>query len=173
MRDEKGMTLTELVTVVAVGSLLMSTAIVFALPMIARETMRSAVHDTTSFLQLARMEAASRNRPCRFTVNTSTGSLEVWDMNGTDDTDDDLQLHVGRIPNEVIFQRPDSGAPVTLAPVDLDGTYAAVFTPSGVVSAGAGEVVYQGGGAFGRIALHAAGGLEITYWSGSHWGRGI
>ena len=52
----------------------------------ARETMRSAVHDTGSFLQLAKMEAVSRNRPCRFAVDTAAGTLAVWDMVGTPST---------------------------------------------------------------------------------------
>lgn len=172
MRDESGMTLPELVTGVAIASLVLTTAIVFAVPMIARETMRSAVHDTSSFLQLAKMEAASRNRSCRFTVSTSTGTLEVWDMSGTVSPVDDTRLHLGRIPNAVAFQRPDLGSAVTLAPLGLAGTYAVVFTPAGIVSAGTGDVFYHGGGAFGRVSVHSAGGVELAYWNGSRWNVG-
>jgi hypothetical protein len=61
---------------------------------------------------------------------------------------------------------------ITLDPLDPPVRYQTVFSPDGLVSAGAGGVFLRGGEKFGRISVHAAGGVEIHYWNGTGWREG-
>jgi Tfp pilus assembly protein FimT len=166
------MTLIELVIVVAAAALVLVATMAYAIPWMAKESMRSAVYDVQTYLQLARIEAISRNRDCRFVVDTSTGGLSVFDSNGTADPLDDTELYSNRLPENVVFTRPEGGSAVTLSQIDGGPSYEAVFTSDGTVTAGTGEVVLHGGEMFGRVQIFGAGGIQVDRWDGSQWAVG-
>jgi prepilin-type N-terminal cleavage/methylation domain-containing protein len=171
MGDQKGVTLIELVTVVAVASMMLVSAIGYSLPWMAKQTMRSAVQDVRSLMQLAKIEAVSRNQDCRFVVDMAAGTLEVWDMAGNTDPTDDVLLHDRVIAETVSFERPDIGNVVTLQAVDTS-IFQTVFQSDGSVSAGVGGVFFHSAGSFGRVDVQAAGGTATSYWNGSAWQLG-
>jgi hypothetical protein len=108
----------------------------------------------------------SRNRDCRFVIDSQKGELQVRD------TLDDALLHERQLPGSVVVARPDSGTAVTL---DLVGgtTYRAVFSSDGTVSGGTGAVYLRGGDSFGSVSLFGAGGVEIHRWNGTEWEVGF
>ena len=71
----------------------------------ARENLRSSIQDVRNVLQLTRMEAVSRNRDCRFEINTTDGRLRGLDTLGTDNRRDDVPLYDGRLPSSVVLAR--------------------------------------------------------------------
>jgi Tfp pilus assembly protein FimT len=168
------MTLIELVIVVAVAAMMLVIVAAISLPWMQKESMRSAVYDVQTYIQLAKIEAVSRNRECRFVVDTSTGVLRVFDGAGTDaatDTSDDLLLYETTLPDNVSFTDPQAGAAVTLEDIG-SGSFQLEFTSDGIVNAGAGAVMLQGGQSYGRISVFAAGGVEVERWTGSAWYAG-
>jgi Tfp pilus assembly protein FimT len=167
------MSLIELIVVVALASIAVAIAVAYSTPWIARESMRSAANDVQSFLQLAKIEAVSRNHDCRFVVDTASGALEVWDSMGTPDISDDVRLHTGALPTSVSIERPDTGSPVTLEQVGGSPSYQTMFASDGLVSAGVGGVFLHGGDGFGRVEVRAAGGVEIQHWNGTGWHAGF
>lgn len=172
MRDERGVTTLELLVVVTILAVGVTFTAIHSMPWMARESMRSAANTMVSFMQLTKMEAASRNRDCRFVVDTVNATLEIWDSMGTAPDTDDVRLHVESLPSSVNFQRPDPGAVVTLDEIVAAQVYQAVFGSDGIVALGAGAVFIHGGEDFGSVQLHAAGGTEIEYWNGSGWVEG-
>jgi Tfp pilus assembly protein FimT len=164
------MTLTELLAVLGLVSALAVMTVGYSLPLLARETMRSAMHDTLAALQIAKMEAAARNRDCRLVVNTTSGALRVWDTRSTSTTTDDTLLHEQRLPDAVGFARPDGGSVVTLPEV-APSSYETSFTSQGM-ALGTGDVFLVGGDRYGRISVHAAGGVVAAVWSDGVWRTG-
>jgi len=169
MHKQNGMTLIELVIVVALASVTLVATATYSLPWIARERARSAVYDVQSYLQLTRIEAVSRNRDCRFVLDTSTRSLQVLDGNGTSATNDDVLLYGTTLPSQIQFARPDTGSAVTLQQVGTSSAYETVFTSDGIVSAGTGDVALFGGDEFNRVMVFGAGGVSVDRWAGSGW----
>jgi prepilin-type N-terminal cleavage/methylation domain-containing protein len=170
MNNEKGMTLIELVIVMSLAAVALVASASYALPWIARERGRSAVYDVQSYLQLTRIEAVSRNRDCRFVLDTSTRTLQVYDDNGTPATQtDDVLLYEETLPDDIQFARPDSGAPVTLSQVGTSSVYETVFNSDGTVSSGSGEVALFGGNEFNRVIVFGAGGVSVDRWHGNGW----
>jgi Tfp pilus assembly protein FimT len=168
------MTLIELVIVVAVAALALVAVSAFSLPWMQKEAMRSAVYDVQTHMQLAKIEAVSRNRECRFVVDTGTRTLQVLDGNGTpsaSNTGDDILLYDATLPSNVSFTNPGAGAAVTLDDLG-SGVYQVEFTSDGIVLLGAGSVMLQGGQSFGRISVFAAGGVQVDKWNGSSWHAG-
>jgi Tfp pilus assembly protein FimT len=163
------MTLIETLIVVSVAALVLVATAAYSIPWIAKESMRSAVYDVQTYLQLARIEAVSRNRDCRFVVNTSNRTLQILDGNGTSTTSDDTELYLRSLPDSVTFARPDAGAAVTLAQIGGGSSYEVVFTADGTVSAGTGEAVLFGGQLYGRIRVFGAGGTQVEHWDGTGW----
>jgi prepilin-type N-terminal cleavage/methylation domain-containing protein len=173
MRAQRGLTLIELIVVVAVASVLVGITVAYSVPWLAKETMRSGANDVQSFMQLAKVEAVSRNRECRFVIDASSGSLEVWDSLGTDDDSDDVRLHRGALPTSVAFERPDFGDVITLEQIDSSLRFQSVFGSDGVVASGDGAVFLRGGEGFGNVEVYAAGGVEMHRWNGSGWQVGF
>ena len=168
MRHETGMTLIEmLLTVSALGLVLLAGAS-YALPWLARESARGAAYDVQTYMQLARIEAVSRNHICRMELDTDDGALEVIDGNGTTITTDDIVLYQRRLPDNISFARPDSGSAVTLDGIDST-TFQVEFGSDGVVSLGAGEVCLLGGERYQRVQIFWAGGIQVNHWDGSQW----
>ncbi|NIV49140.1 MAG: prepilin-type N-terminal cleavage/methylation domain-containing protein, partial [Gammaproteobacteria bacterium] len=93
MRNQNGISLIELLVVVAVAAVALVTTVAFSMPWMAKETMRSAAHDLQAVMQLTRIEAVSRNHACRFVLNTDLGQMQVWDTRGTGGASDDELLH--------------------------------------------------------------------------------
>lgn len=169
MGDQRGFSLVELIVATAIISLVVSMTIVFAGPWIAREAMRSAISEVAAYAQLAKIEAVSRNRECRFVVDPSAGELLVLDSMGTTSTDDDAPLHSRRLASTVTFERPDTGDSITLEPVDGEATYQTVFGSDGAVASGTGELFLHGGDDYRGVAIFAAGGIQIRRWTGTAW----
>lgn len=170
MSKQKGMTLIELVIVMALAAVTLVATATYALPWLARERARSAVYDVQSYLQLTRIEAVSRNRECRFVLDTSTKTMQVFDGSGTSaTTGDDILLYATTLPDRVRFARPDSGAPVTLSQIGSSSVYETVFTSDGIVSSGTGDVALFGGDEYNRVMVFGAGGVSVDRWSGSGW----
>lgn len=173
MHHQRGTTLIELVVIVAILSFALAITVVASGQWIGRESMRSGVSDMHSILQLAKIEAVSRNRATRFVVNTSSRLLEVWDTLGTDDTSDDERLHDRAVPGSVRFARPDTGDVVTMDLIDGTESYQCIFRSDGMIAGGMGAIYLQGGEEYGSVQVHAAGGVEIYYWSGAEWHVGF
>ena len=172
MRNQRGLTLLEALVVVALGALTVSVGVIYSAPWLGRESMRSSANDMLAFVQLAKIEAVSRNRESRLVLDTGGGRLEILDSMGTSDPTDDTSLHAHHLPAAVRFERPDTGPLVTLA--DLGGgVYEAKFSADGVVAAGVGSVYFRGGDEYGVVELHGAGAVEIGYWNGTAWVRGF
>jgi prepilin-type N-terminal cleavage/methylation domain-containing protein len=166
MRNEHGMTMIELLVVLVMTSIVVALTVVASTPWMAEESMRSAISDVQSMMQLTRIEAVSRNHDCRFVIDSLTGELQVFDTAG------DVLLHDRRLPSTVAVDRPDSGAPVTLDLVS-GSVYRAVFRSDGTVDSGTGAVYLRGGDSFGNVSLFGAGGVEINRWNGTEWKVGF
>lgn len=165
-----GFTLVELMVTLVVVSATVAIGTLAMAPTLARETMRSTLHDAGSLVQLARVESVRRNRECRFIVDPGTRTMSVVDKNGTATTSDDIVLRTTRIPPVVSFARPDAGSPITFT---LTGsTYTIDLHPDGYVSAGSGEMVMFSGGRFNRLQVYAAGGVRYEKWADSAWQAG-
>ena len=171
MENQRGVTLVELVVVVALVAIMLVAVMGYSVPWMAKQSMRGAVHDVHTFLQLTRIEAVSRNRPCRFVVDTAGGEFQILDSLGTSSLADDLELHRSRLPETVGFDRPDSGGVVTLQAIDAVH-FQTVFDSDGTVTSGAGDLFFHGSGSYGRIGVHVAGGTEISRWDGADWQAG-
>ena len=172
MRSELGVTLVELVVVLGLALVVAAVTVAYSMPWMVKESVRSAAFDVNGMLQLAKVEAVSRNRPCRFVVDTAAGELQVWDTLGSDPTSDDVLLHDRTLPTHVAFARPDVGSAVTLDAVDAV-SYQAVFTSDGMLSSSPGVVCLNGGESFGSVSVYAAGGMEIFRWNGTEWTSGF
>lgn len=171
MSSQKGITLTELLIVLAVASLGLLAVGTYAVPWVAREGLRSAVYDVQTYMQLARIEAISRNRDCRFVVDTSSNRISVLDSAGTPAIGDDILLYEADLPDTVSFARPDTGSAVTLN--NPSGTiYQSRFGSDGIVDLGTGEVCMFGGSKYEKIEVFGAGGIRIQKWNGTSWATG-
>ena len=171
-RSQRGMTLVELLAVLAVAAVLLVVSASYSMQWLAIETLRSGMQDVQAYVQLARTEAVARNQQCRFVVDTSTGVLQVWDGVGTLFTNDDVLVHEQRLPSGIVFARPDAGSLSTLQQIGTTAKYQTVFRSDGSVVSGTGDVFLYGGERFGSISVHAAGGTEMFYWNGSDWDHG-
>ena len=155
MHSERGMTLIETLLVVSLASLVLIATAAYSVPWIAREKMRSAIYDVQTYMQLARIEAVSRNQNCRMVVDTGSHKLWVLDTAGTSTLVDDIPLYERELPESVSFARPGGGAAVTLAQIGGGDSYQ--------------TVVIFGGEHYGRISVFAAGGTQVEKWNNGGW----
>lgn len=154
--------------VLALASLALLTALGYSVSWMGAEEARSVVYQVQTFMQLARVEAITRNRACRFELDQEAHRIRIWDLNNPADTTDDLLLSESEISSRVTFGDPEGGPAVTLA--SLGGKrYHATFGSSGGVSAGSGSVSIRGRDRFQRISLYGAGGTRVERWSGETW----
>jgi Tfp pilus assembly protein FimT len=161
----------ELVIVLAIASMILTAAATVALPWIAREEMRSAVYQTQNYMQVARIQAVTRNRECRFLIDGGSRQIQIIDLNDPGDDTDDEMLKTIYLSDRVGFLDPGGGSPITLAPVS--GTvYQATFASDGSVAEGAGAIVLTAGGRSDRLTLFGAGGVRVDKWNGSAWVSG-
>jgi prepilin-type N-terminal cleavage/methylation domain-containing protein len=169
MKNQRGMTFVELVVVLALAGMVILVAGRFALPWLGRETMRSAVYNVQTFLQLARVEAITRNRECRFEIDIATSVVRVYDRMDPADLADDVLLRSVQLDDAVDFSRPGGGAAVTLSQIGATTRYEAVFRQDGVVTAGIGDIVMVGGSRYERISVFGAGGTQVERWDNGAW----
>jgi prepilin-type N-terminal cleavage/methylation domain-containing protein len=171
MNGQKGITLAELLIVLAVASLGLLAVGTYAVPWVAREGLRSAVYDVQTYMQLARIEAISRNRDCRFVIDTSNNRIGVLDSAGTPAVGDDILLYESDLPDTVSFARPDTGSAVTLN--NVSGTiYQTLFGNDGIVGTGTGQVHMFAGSKYEKVEVFGAGGIRIQRWNGTAWAIG-
>ncbi|HKQ61619.1 MAG TPA: GspH/FimT family pseudopilin [Candidatus Polarisedimenticolaceae bacterium] len=171
MKKQAGMTLIELLIVLAAAAIIATITAGYALPWIAAERVRSAIYDVQTYLQISRIEAVSRNRAVRFVLNTATRQIAVIDSVGTSSTSDDVTIRQTVLPTTVSFARPISGAPVTLT--SLGGNaYETIFSSDGSVTSGTGDVSLLGGAQYQRVSVFAAGGTQVSIWRISRWVSG-
>jgi prepilin-type N-terminal cleavage/methylation domain-containing protein len=167
--NQNGLTLVELLTVMAIATLVLAVSVAFSVDWMTQQTMKSALYDIESHLEMTRVEAVNRNHECRFVIDTSDSTMQVLDGNGTDATGDDLLLYEARLPSSVVFADPEGGDPVSLD-VIVDGSiYEASFGADGALSSNTGDVSLYGGEMFGRVSIFAAGGTQLESWNGSAW----
>lgn len=170
--SQRGFSLLELLFVILMLSVIMVLVAMFALPAVGREAARGAVHDVQTFMQLARIESITRNRECRFVIDSGSRALRVMDTMGTaGDLTDDVELRTMTLPSTVGFARPDSGSAITLESVS-GNEYQTIFDSDGSVATGTGEVVIFGGGHHTKIEVFGAGGLEVLHWDAGGWRAG-
>jgi len=167
-RFESGYTLSELLVVLAMVALVLMLSLTYAIGWIGRAECRGGVYAMQSFLQRARMEAVARNRACRFTVDTATRKMRVYDLVDVASNSDDLLLSDTTLSPKLSFARPDPGAAVTLSSIS-GTTYGATFASDGSLSAGAGVVTLLSGEGYLRVSLYGAGGATIERWNGAAW----
>src|SRR5262245_31841006 len=168
IKRQAGTTLFEALVVLALIACAVAFTSGVAAPWIARTTPRPATHDLRTPLELDRMEAVKRNRPCRFVLDTSQKSFEIWDGMGTASAGDDVLLRRADLPSTVQFVDPQGGAPVTFE--GLGGTaFQVVFNADGTVGAGEGAAYLTGGGIYRRLSLEIAGGMRVTRWTPTGW----
>ena len=165
---ENGYTISEVLVTLAIFALVVMFSLTYAIGWMGRMESRGAVYSVQSYLQRARMEAVSRNRTCRFTLDTATRQMRVYDLVDVASATDDLLLADTTVPSKVSFARPDPGAPVTLASIS-GTTYGATFDSDGSLSAGAGVVSLKGGTGYLRVSLYGAGGAAVERWDGASW----
>ena len=165
---ERGTSLAELMVFLALTGILLAMTTSYAIGWISREDLRHAVSEIRTELQATRTFAISRNRACRFQINTLTRQIQVYDLVDPANNADDILLETKRLPDAVFFQRPDTGSAVTL-PLLAGTTYQATFESHGGVSSSVGVVHMRGGDRYGRVTLHAAGGVKIERWMSSAW----
>lgn len=171
MRRDAGVSLIELLTAVALISVVAGVAMAYSVRWMAEENLRATANDFRAQLRLAQMESVSRNRPCRLVVNVESRVIVVLDSVGTATPDDDELLHQVQLPQSIAFDRPDSGLVVGLQSLG-DNRFQVVFDSEGIVIAGDGQIHLQGASGFGRISVFVAGGTEIAYWTGVEWAEG-
>ena len=172
MSGQSGITLLELLVVVVVSAVILAVGAMATVPWLARESMRGAVRNAGSLLQVARTEAVKRNLDCRFVVDLSARTMSVVDTNGTTSPSDDQTIRLSHLPSVVSFARPDSGSAITFHE-EPGSVYQVDFDPGGFVANGAGEMVLYGGQQFERITVYSAGGIRFEKWSGSTWSEGL
>ena len=168
MSKQRGFTLIELLVVLMLAGLLLLAVGSYALPWLRRESMRSAIYDVQTFLQLARVEAITRNRECRFEIDTATSVVRVYDRMDPADLTDDVLLRSAQLDDSVDFARPGGGAAVTLSALSAS-TFEAVFRQDGVVTVGIGDIVMLGGSRYERVSVFGAGGTQVERWDKGAW----
>jgi Tfp pilus assembly protein FimT len=165
------MTLSELMVVITVATMVMAFGAVATVPRLARETMRSALHDGGTLLRAARIESVKRNRACSFVIDLNARTMSVVDTNGTATSTDDVIIRQSRLPSVVSVSRPDAGSPITFALVS-GNVYQVEFNSDGHVSTGAGEMVLCAGEWYDKVLVYSAGGVRYERWNGTSWSQG-
>lgn len=167
-RGERGVSMPELLIVVVLVGLTLMVAVSYSLAWLNAEEIRSSVYQTQMLVQLARVESVTRNRACDFTIDSSTRSAQVHDLNDLADTTDDITLANVLLSSKVNFASPDGNPAISLT--NLSGTtYQALFASDGSVTSGAGVITLQGKDSYQRVSLFAAGGTKVQGWDGTAW----
>jgi prepilin-type N-terminal cleavage/methylation domain-containing protein len=171
IHSERGFSLLELLSALAIAALLIGLAVLVAGPLVGNESGRGAVYELQTLVQLARMEAVARNRECRLLLCPTLREIRVIDTRGTlADPSDDEVLHGTVLPETVSFERPDAGSAVEWASIGGSPEWFQLrFASDGTVEAGEGDVIVHGGDRYGKVAVFTSGGTQVTAWRASGW----
>jgi len=170
--SELGVSLFEIMIVMVLLSILSAIGVSFATTYIRKERMRSAAYVVQTHMQMARIEALSRNRNCRFTIDDSDGTIEVLDLMDPADASDDVVISSTQLPTEIAFDRPDAGSPISLN--NISGTiYETTFQQDGVVSSGDGDICMKIDEDYRRVSVYVAGGVHMSRWHLGVWAEGL
>ena len=167
-RFESGVSFPELLALMAIVALVLMVSVTYAIGWLSRVESRGAAYTVQAFLQRTRMEAVSRNHPCRFTVDTATGRIRVLDLVDVANASDDIIVSDATLSSKVGFARPDFGSPVTLSWIS-GSIHGATFDSGGSLAAGAGFVSLLGGEGYLRVNVYDAGGTSVERWDGAAW----
>ncbi len=170
VKQQAGVTLSELLIVLTLATMIMAAGAVATVPRIARESMRGALHNIGTLVRVAQLESVKHNRSCRFVVDLTARTLSVVDTNGTATPTDDNTIRSLTMPSIVSVARPDTGSPITFTPAS--GVYYVEFDPDGHVSTGTGEIVLCSGARYGKVVVYSAGGVRYERWDGLSWVAG-
>lgn len=114
---QRGLGLGELLLITATASLAVAAATAQLLPdSQTRPSVRGAAQTVGAYLQLARVEAVSRDHPCLLRLEPDRGRLVVLDTRGTATPADDEALHGGSLPDGVRFAALEGGTEVEFRP---------------------------------------------------------
>lgn len=167
---ERGFTLLEMLSILAFAVLLLALAAVAGRPLIGNEKARGAVYEIQSVVQLARMEAVTRNRETRLLLCPAQREMMVTDTFGTVSTSDDQMLYGATFAEGVMFQHPGGGAAVGWESLGGSPAWFQIrFASDGTVEAGEGDVVVHGGEHYGRVAVFSSGASQVTKWRQGSW----
>ena len=171
VRDQRGTSLVEIMIVTLLASLVVLITAQFAQKWIQRESMRSATYLLQTHMQLARSEAITRNRECRFQIDDTTREITVWDLNDPGINSDDILITEIDFPEGVDFALPVAGTAITLNNIS-GNKYEATFDSNGVVTSGSGYVALSAGDSYRRVSVYVAGGVGLERWQASNWEMG-
>ena len=169
--DQRGVSLIETLALLMLTSIIVAMSINYSLGLLVRERLRSSAYSIYAQLKNARMEAMSRNRSCRFLIDTGSRTVQVVDLNDPGTSSDDEVFTTVTLPSAIAFVQPDGSPSVTLNPVS-SGVYETVFSSTGVVTSGSGELVLNMQDQYRRVSVFVAGGLRISTWTGLGWEEG-
>ena len=114
MTDNNHYSFPELLTVVCTICLLLLASSTYFLPTLPSSSLESSVHELHVAVQLARIEAVSRNRECRVELNARDHSVRIYDSQGTTRTADDQLLHHLSLPSSIRLTHSNAGTSHTL-----------------------------------------------------------
>lgn len=164
-RESYGMSPPELLIFVAAASLALCATAVRLLPLSGASTDLPAVDSVHVLLQLARVEAASRDVPCRFVFEPGSQMLRVFDTLGTDQRQDDRLLYKTRLAGHVALSRMERWHP--LPSEFAQHPFEVIFQPSGRVSSGAGKILIASELGDETLSIYETGELAVVTASGS------
>ena len=171
LANERGASIVEIMIVVLLASFVVLITAQFTQKWIQRESMRSASFLLQTHMQLARTEAITRNRACRFQIDDTTREITVWDLNDPGINSDDILITEIDFPEGVDFALPVSGSAITLNNIS-GNLYEATFDSNGVVTSGSGYIAIAAGDAYRRVSIYVAGGVGMERWQASSWEMG-
>lgn len=158
-RPEKGLSAPEFLVVVAAAALAISAGAARLLQL-GGGTELPPADSVHVLLQLARVEAASRQVPCRFIYDPEQRSLEVFDTRGTAEPGDDTVLYRTRLNREVAMSRHERWSPL---PKELSHhPFEVIFQPNGRVTRGAGKIVIASNLGQETLSIHENGELAVV-----------
>lgn len=167
-RAQRGTTLFEMLAVVAVIGLAAVAVGKYSVGRFETREGHRAACEILSNMKLARFQAVTRSRPCRFVLDTSGRTIRVVDLNDPAVSTDDILLGEASLGGNVDFSHPLGSAPVTLKPIS-GTTWQSTFAADGSVTEGTGDVTIGWAGDWYRVSLFGAGGTRISRWNGASW----
>ncbi|MCP3980615.1 MAG: prepilin-type N-terminal cleavage/methylation domain-containing protein [bacterium] len=171
---QKGLTLVEVVFVLAIAVVLFVSTTAYAVPLIAREGAKSGTYQLESMVMVTKLEAVKRDRECYLVIMKAARTIQVRDTMGTSTRTDDQVLHEVRLPSSVAFETPDGSDDIDLLRLGpaFRQIYYMTFSPYGAISSGGGHVGLTGGGRYLKLSLFKAGGTLVEHWNGHAWEKG-
>lgn len=165
--SEHGAGLGEVLILTAAAAVAVAAATAQLLPGAASpETVRGATQSLYTYVQLARVEAVARDRPCRLVVDPRDARVRVLDSLGTADEADDLLLHETVLAASIA--EPGTDPASVRGQARMAGSAVRVdFRPDGNVAPSA--ITLFDGARFGRVSIDESAALHVESWDGSGW----